>query len=321
MTVLATERLTNYAGLMPARGTYPIRANVRIFKGALVCLDTAGRAMPGGLASGGARGAVGKASATYDNRTGSVLGGAAGAVDVEVEFGTYQWANSAGGDAIAADDVGKLCFVVDDQTVALTSDSDTRVIGGVITEIIDSKPYVWMGPHVSGIASVAFFDGFHGFSLNDFREVDGSGDVGNIAANGGLLASDTTPILRGSAAESFEIFWATGNVDPIALHITLPADFDGASNVTVDLWVRSGATDAATFTVESGWDDGALVSDSASDAATKSATLHKITATIAAADIPNTARLLTLALTPTNAHATDAYSLLGCAINFTRVQA
>lgn len=348
MTALANPRLTTFAGVVPSRGTYPIAANVQIFKGALVGIDADGRVVPGDTIANGCLSALGKASATYDNRTGSVLGGAAGAVDVEVEYGTFGWVTKTGaGDDIAANDVGKVCYVVDDQTVALTSNTDTRGIAGFVSEVREGKPYVWMGPHVVGMIVIAASEasqldtaqvdidalevradaleadgavGFIGVSLTDLREVDANGDVGNGAANGGLLASDTTPILRGSAAETMEVAWATGNVDPIAFHVVLPPDFNGAANVTVDLWVRSGATDAATFTVESGWDDGALVSDSASDAATKSATLHKITATIAAADIPDTARLLTIALTPTNAHATDEYALLGVGINFTRVQ-
>lgn len=154
-------------------------------------------------------------------------------------------------------------------------------------------------------------------SLYDFREVDASSDVGNAAANGGLLASDTTPILRGNAAESQEISWAAGNVDPIALQTTLPPDFDGSANVTLELWVNSGTTNGASFTVETGWDGGALVSDAVDDSATKSATTHKVTATIAAADVPDTAAFLTLVLTPPT-HATDAIQLLGARLLYKR---
>lgn len=154
-------------------------------------------------------------------------------------------------------------------------------------------------------------------SLHQFREVDANGDVGNIAANGGILASDTTPVLRGNAAESTEIYWAAGNSDPISTQITLPTDFDGTKDATIDMWLSSGTTDAATITVETGWDGGALVSDSTSDAATKSATAHKITVTINAGDIPNTAALLTIALTPP-AHTTDGIILTGIRFNYKR---
>jgi hypothetical protein len=159
-----------------------------------------------------------------------------------------------------------------------------------------------------------------GLPLNDFREVDGSGDVSNIAGNGGLLASDTTPILRGDAAESLEISWATGNTDIIATQLALPINFSGASDVLIELLVSSGATDAATCTVETGWDGGTLVSDSASDAATKSATKHWITATVAAADVPNSARTLTVILTFA-AHATDTIQLHAARVVYERLRA
>jgi hypothetical protein len=152
-------------------------------------------------------------------------------------------------------------------------------------------------------------------SLFWFRETSGSSDVGDITANGGILASDTTPILRGDAAESQEISWATGNTDQISIQISLPANFDGTADVTVRLWVYSGATDAATFTVESSWDGGALVTDTADDTATKSASKHAITATIAAADIPDTAAFVSINLIP-GAHAADAIQLVAARIEY-----
>lgn len=155
-------------------------------------------------------------------------------------------------------------------------------------------------------------------SLNDFREVDASTDVSNVVANGGLLASDTTPILRADAAESWEISWATGNADIIAAQISLPHDIDGASDVLVKLTVSSGSTDAASFTVESGWDGAALISDSADDSATKSATKHEVTVTIAAADVPALPANLTLILTPP-AHATNAIQLHGVRLQYERI--
>lgn len=153
-------------------------------------------------------------------------------------------------------------------------------------------------------------------SLNDFREVDANSDVSNIAANGGLLASDTTPILRGNAAETQEVAWAASNSDIIATQIRLPSNFDGTQDVWVELDVLgAGVTDPATFTVETGWDGGTLVSDSASDSATKAITVHRITAVIAAADIPDNAKNLTLVLT-LGAHTTDVVMLQGVAVSY-----
>jgi len=146
-------------------------------------------------------------------------------------------------------------------------------------------------------------------SLHDWREADANGDVGAIAANGGILASDTTPIMRGaSGLITQEISWAASNSDPIVAQVPLPDDFDGRQDVLLELIVQSGTTDAATISVATSWDGGATITDSADDTATKSATYHKITARIAAADIPDSANDVTILLTP-GAHTTNAIQL------------
>lgn len=154
-------------------------------------------------------------------------------------------------------------------------------------------------------------------SLHDFREVDANGDVGAIAANGGILASDTTPVMGSGATTNIGaiITWATGNVDPIAAQIALPDDFDGSQDVLVDLLLASGTTNAASIVVGQSWDAGATVNDTADDAATKSATPHKVTARIAAADIPDRASFVTLMLTPPT-HATDTIQLHGAKLRY-----
>lgn len=351
MSALDIERLTEFAGVVPSRGTYGIKANKRIFKGALVGIDSAGRAMPGDTIANGCLSGVGKASATYDNRTGSVLGGGADACDVEVEYGVFEFDSATGGgDDIAADDVGKVCFVVDDHTVALTNGTDTRGIAGLITEVRDGKVFVWMGPHVAALIVIAASEasqldtaqtdidalqtdvanlqtdagvGSVCFKLTDLRETTSGGDVANAAGNGGLLASDTTPILRGDSTNSQEVSWAAGNADVVMLTTTLPPDVDGGQNVTLDLWVYTdnsggGGIDAATFTVQTNWDGGAAVSDTATDGS-PATSIHKITATIAASDVPATPSLLTILLTPA-AHAADPVQLVGARLNYTRVQ-
>lgn len=156
-----------------------------------------------------------------------------------------------------------------------------------------------------------------GLSLHSFRECDANGDVGDVTANGGILASNTTPIMRGaSGLISQEISWAAGNAHPIVCQVCLPSDFDGQNDVMLDLWVSSGTTNAATMAVTSSWNAGATVTDSASDAATLSATMHKITATISADDIPDAASFVTLVITPPT-HATDAIQLHAARMRYT----
>jgi hypothetical protein len=154
-------------------------------------------------------------------------------------------------------------------------------------------------------------------SLNDFRVTTATGDVGDTTANGGVLSSNTAPVLSGTASTvSQQISWATGSVPQILTQISLPEDFDGRDNVLIDLWVNSGTTDAATFTVLTNWNGAAAdVSDTADDAATKSATTHKITAVVSAADIPDSASFVSIALTPA-AHATNAIQLVAARLTY-----
>lgn len=145
-------------------------------------------------------------------------------------------------------------------------------------------------------------------SLNVFREAT-TGDVGNIVANGGILASDTTPTLSGaSTGITQRLTWAAANVDQIVCQMSLPEDFDGRDDVLVELWVSSGGTaDLSTFGVATAWDGGASVSDTATDSAA-SVTVHKITARIAAADIPDSPSFFSMTLIPA-AHGTDTMLL------------
>lgn|SRR5678816_4523920 len=65
----------------------------------------------------------------------NVLTGTSNTRSVKALSGIFKWANSAAGDAIADDDVGKLCYIVDDQTVALTDGTGTRSIAGRVYKV------------------------------------------------------------------------------------------------------------------------------------------------------------------------------------------
>ena len=106
----------------------PVAATKKIFEGALVCLSATGYATPGAAAT--TLKADGRAKTTVDNTA-----GADGALKVEVEKGTFQFANSAAGDAITIADIGNDCYVVDDQTVAKTNGTNTRSVAGKIVDV------------------------------------------------------------------------------------------------------------------------------------------------------------------------------------------
>lgn len=158
-------------------------------------------------------------------------------------------------------------------------------------------------------------------SLNDFREVSTAGAVGDTATgNGGLLSSNTTPILGAeTTTEAMCINWAAANSDIIQAQVPLPGDFDGRSDVTLDLWILTdntggGSIEAGTFSVLTSWDNGAQVTDTATDSV-PATTSHKITATIAASDIPDTASYVNIQLV-LGTHANDPIHLLSARLNY-----
>jgi hypothetical protein len=101
-------------------------ASMTFFAGAIVALNAAGYATKGAVAT--TLIGLGRCEAQVTN------GAVAGAVTVKIRTGIFRYANSASGDLIADDDIGKPCFIVDDQTVALTDGSGTRSIAGFIHE-------------------------------------------------------------------------------------------------------------------------------------------------------------------------------------------
>ncbi|GHT86698.1 hypothetical protein AGMMS49543_20490 [Betaproteobacteria bacterium] len=92
---------------------FPVAAGVWIHAGALVAMNATGYAVPGTTATG--LQGVGIAQASADNRT-----GANGSATIAVKRGCFRLRNSAGADAITRANIGQACYIVDDQTVAVT---------------------------------------------------------------------------------------------------------------------------------------------------------------------------------------------------------
>jgi hypothetical protein len=125
MTALAKERNTKER--FGEIEDHPVKAATKIWAGSLVVID-AGYAAPGRTATGLL--VAGRAEETVDNST-----GAAGDLKVRVKRGKFLWGNSAAGDLIAQANVGAVVYIVDDQTVALTSATSTRSAAGKVVAI------------------------------------------------------------------------------------------------------------------------------------------------------------------------------------------
>jgi hypothetical protein len=103
----------------------PVATGVKIFAGALVAASATGFATPGATAT--TLTYLGRAEAQADNTT-----GANGAISVQVRRNkAFKFAN-LGADLVVQADLGKNCYIVDDQTVAKTSGGSTRSVAGKV---------------------------------------------------------------------------------------------------------------------------------------------------------------------------------------------
>lgn len=137
MTALAKARLTPRYGQepTPALHAIKIKAATKVWAGSLVVID-AGYLAPGRAAT--TLIALGRCEEDVDNS-----GGAAGDLLANVLSGEFKWKNSSAGDAITQADVGKACYIVDDQTVAKTDNTGARSKAGIITGVESDGVWVF----------------------------------------------------------------------------------------------------------------------------------------------------------------------------------
>lgn len=102
---------------------------VKIFGGSMVQKNATGYAVPASATA--ANKTLGIAPERVDN-----TGGASGDKRTDVRRNVVGvFGNSAAGDAITIADIGNDCYVVDDQTVAKTHDTNARPVAGKIVDV------------------------------------------------------------------------------------------------------------------------------------------------------------------------------------------
>jgi hypothetical protein len=141
MTALAANRDTlekqnAAAQLVGDFGSATPNASAVFYKGALVVYDTADDTIKPG-ATGTGLIALGRCEDA----------GAAGELSsVRVRSGTYKFANSGGGDAVANSDAGSACYIVDDQTVMITATGKSAA--GTVVSVDSDGVWVSINPLV-----------------------------------------------------------------------------------------------------------------------------------------------------------------------------
>lgn len=131
MVALTQDRNTPRAEGDERTGT--LGASQAIFAGAILMRNSAGDLVKGATATGSFGAGV-----ALERKT-SV---GAGAETIRYRPGTHRFANSSAGDLIAKADIGTVCYIVDDQTVAKTNGTNTRSPAGVV-DMVDANG-VWV---------------------------------------------------------------------------------------------------------------------------------------------------------------------------------
>ncbi len=101
-------------------------ANQQIFAGAILMRNASGHLIEGATATGSF--GVGRAEGAISSTT-------AGVTDQPYRAGVFRYVNSASGDLITIADIGTVCYIVDDQTVAKTSGTNTRSPAGIVEDV------------------------------------------------------------------------------------------------------------------------------------------------------------------------------------------
>lgn len=131
MAALTANRNTPERTLAELSGL--LGATQTIYAGALIMRNASGQLIRGATATGSfgaGRAAEEKVSTTAD------------VTSLRFSRGCFRFDNSAAGDLIAQADIGTVCYIVDDQTVAKTNGTNTRSPAGIV-EAVDALG-VWV---------------------------------------------------------------------------------------------------------------------------------------------------------------------------------
>lgn len=225
--------------------SYPVAANVKCFQGGLAVL-AAGKCRPGYTALGLV--AVGIFDPSGADSLDGIMdntGGAADAFNVRVRSGVFRFANS-GADPVVAADVGKPCYIVDDNTVAHSNGGGTRSVGGVVVKVESAGVWVKVGS-VDGTALAAEITAREALAI-DLASSTGTTLAGVLNGTAAKVVADANviggiPVVHRVAVADA----ATGDVDVVLAHKTLITGVQviktaGAGGAGDTITVKNGAT-------------------------------------------------------------------------------
>ncbi len=253
MTALSADR--NTPRIEGGVKVLSVAASTKIYAGAIVLRNASGYAEKGATKINCF--GVGMALEQVDNSAGND-----GDKTVKVRTGIFKFANSASADQITAADIGAFCYVVDDQTVAKTSGSDTRSVagmvagvdtdGGVYVEFNESDISAWRkGRRVAlpiRVATLVGTNAYQGLSIYAGRIVKLWSIIEGVLTTGNAtitFAINGVPITNGviTVVQSGSVAGQINSAVPTALNVVAVGD---AVSATVG-GTNATATVANTF--------------------------------------------------------------------------
>ena len=164
----------------------PVAAATIILQGVMVAINLAGYLVE--ASADPTLRVLGRSEEYVDNSAGT-----AGAKSCKVRRGVFGWTNSGTTQALADLHIGRMCFAVDNQTVALRNPTGVYPVAGRIYDVdADGKVYVEHGvesDQPSGVCDLFLLAGadLSTTGQNRFVALDSSGNV-VLAATAGMVA-------------------------------------------------------------------------------------------------------------------------------------
>ncbi len=164
---------------------YPVAAGEHIYGGALVVLNATGYLEAATTAL--AKVAAGRAEFEVDNTNGQD-----GDQTCDVREGEFKYDNSAAADEITIAEIGDVCYIVDDETVAKTNGGGTRSQAGFVTGVDDDGVWVKTPIQVGATAGLT--------AANNLSDVNSAATSrANIGANKLVLPLRVTDLAGANA--------------------------------------------------------------------------------------------------------------------------
>jgi len=191
MTALATNFARPREGVQPVvalTGGFPVAASTHIYVGALVAINASGYVVP--ASADPTLFVIGVAEEEKDNSAGS-----AGALTLNaIRRGSHLFANSATTGAVVDLDIGRPCYVVDDNTVSRLSADGTRPVAGIVRRVDAGSGLVSVEV---GLSSRNAIEGVHDYLYLAGADLSTTGQYLFVKLNG-----SSAIVLASTAGES-----------------------------------------------------------------------------------------------------------------------